>query len=137
MDGLDEQPQSTSRRSNSRRTDSGITGQLTLFDEGLFPTEQEQISFIDEAERARPAPFAFSFAQEDIDDVLRLASNSEHTRMVIAAAFQKQKPMDEIVSLLKKEYHGGAGLKSERGEFSVWYAADGIHFAKGRTARYS
>lgn len=69
--------------------------------------------------------------------MLRLASNSDHTRMNVAAAFQKQKPMDEIVSLLKKEYHGGAGLKSERGEFSVWYAEDGIHLAKGRTARYS
>ena len=115
--GLDEQPQKPSRRSNSRRTDSGITGQLTLFDEGLFPTEQEQIAFIDEAESVRPAPFAFSFAQEDIDDVLRLASNSDYTRMNVAAAFQKQKPMDEIVSLLQKEYHGGAGLKSERGEF--------------------
>ena len=135
--GLDEQPQKPSRRNNSRRTDSSITGQLTLFDEGLFPTEQEQIAFIDEAESVRPAPFAFSFAQEDIDDVLRLASNSDHTRMNVAAAFQKQKPMDEIVSLLQKEYHGGAGLKSERGEFSVWYAEDGIHLAKGRTARYS
>ena len=137
VDGLDEQPQSTSRRNNSRRTDLRISGQLTLFDVGLFPSEQEQISFIDEAESVKPAPFAFSFAQEDIDDVLRLASNSEHTRMNVAAAFQKQKPMDKIVSLLKKEYHGGAGLKSERGEFSVWYAEDGIHFAKGRTARYS
>ena len=137
VDGLDEQPQSTSRRNNSRRTDSRISGQLTLFDVGLFPSEQEQISFIDEAESVKPAPFALSFAQEDIDDVLRLASNSEHTRMNVAAAFQKQKPMDEIVSLLQKEYHGGAGLKSERGEFSVWYAEDGIHLAKGRTARYS
>ena len=135
--GLDEQPQSRSRRNNSRRTGSGIPGQLTLFDEGLFLTEQEQISFIDEAESVRPAPFAFSFAQEDIDDVLRLASNSEHTRMVVASAFQKQKPMEENVGILKKEYHGGAGLKSNNGEFSVWYAEDGIHFAKGRTARYS
>ena len=137
VDGLDEQPQSTSRRNNSRRTDSRISGQLTLFDVGLFPSEQEQISFIDEAESVKPAPFAFSFAQEDIDDVLRLASNSENTRMVVAAAFQKQKPMEEIVPLLQKEYYGGAGLKSERGEFSVWYAEDGIHLAKGRTARYS
>ena len=135
--GLDEQPQKPSRRNNSRRTDSGITGQLTLFDEGLFPTEQEQIAIIDEAESVRPAPFAFSFAQSDIDDVLRLASNSEHTRMNVAAAFQKQKPMEEIVSLLQKEYHGGAGIKSDNGEFSVWYAEDGMHLAKGRTARYS
>ena len=137
VDGLDEQPQKPSRRNNSRRTDSGITGQLTLFDEGLFPTEQEQIAIIDEAESVRPAPFAFSFAQSDIDDVLRLASNSEHTRMNVAAAFQKQKPMEEIVSLLQKEYHGGAGIKSDNGEFSVWYAEDGMHLAKGRTARYS
>lgn len=137
VDGLDEQPQKPSRRNNSRRTDSGITGQLTLFDEGLFSSEQEQIAFIDEAESVRPTPFAFSFAQDDIDDVLRLASNFEHTRMNVAAAFQKQKPMEEIVSLLKKEYHGGAGIKSDNGEFSVWHAEDGMHLAKGRTARYS
>ena len=135
--GLDEQPQKPSRRNNSRRTDSGITGQLTLFDVELFPSEQEQIAIIDEAESVRPTPFAFSFAQNDIDDVLRLASNSEHTRMNVAAAFQKQKPMEEIVSLLKKEYHGGAGIKSDNGEFSVWYAEDGMHLAKGRSARYS
>lgn len=134
--GLDEQPQKPSRRNNSRRTDPSVTGQLSLFDEGLFPTEQEQIAIIDEAESVRPTPFAFSFAQDDIDDVLRLASNTEDTRMVVAAAFQKQKPMEEIVDLLKKEYHGGAGIKSDNGEFSVWYAEDGIHLAKGRTARY-
>ena len=134
--GLDEQPQKPSRRNNSRRTDPSVTGQLSLFDEGLFPTEQEQIAFIDEAESVRPTPFAFSFAQDDIDDVLRLASNTEDTRMVVAAAFQKQKPMEEIVELLKKEYHGGAGIKSDNGEFSVWYAEDGMHLAKGRTARY-
>ena len=135
--GLDEQSQKPSRRNNSRRTDSQLSEQLTLFDVGLFPTEQEQIAIINEAESVRPTPFAFSFAQSDIDDVLRLASNSEHTRMNVAAAFQKQKPMEEIVSLLKKEYHGGAGIKSDNGEFSVWYAEDGIHLAKGRSARYS
>lgn len=69
--------------------------------------------------------------------MLRLASNSEHTRMVVAAAFQKQKPQEEIAALLQREYHGGAGIKSSHGEFSVWYAEDGIHLAKGRTARYA
>ena len=102
---------------------------------GLFPTEQEQIALIDEAERVRPTPFAFSFAQEDIDDVLRLASNSDNTRMEVAAAFQKQKPQSDIVALLQSECHGGAGLKSSNGEFSVWYAQDGLHLAKGRSAR--
>ena len=135
VDGLDEQSQASGRRSNSRRTDSQLSGQLTLFDIGLFPTEQEQIAIIDEAESVYPS--AFSFAQSDIDDVLRLASNTEDTRIVVAAAFQKQKPIEEIAELLKKEYHGGAGIKSDNGEFSVWYAEDGIHLAKGRTARYS
>ena len=80
MGGLDEQPQKPSRRNNSRRTDSQLSDQLTLFDVGLFPTEQEQIAIIDEAESVRPTPFAFSFAQDDIDDVLRLASNTEDPR---------------------------------------------------------
>ena len=137
VDGTHEQPQKPGRGNHPHRTDSRITGQLTLFDVGLFPTEQEQIAIIDEAESVKPTPFAFSFAQSDIDDVLRLASNSEHTRMNVAAAFQKQKPAEEIAELLQKEYHGGAGMKSANGEFSVWYAEDGIHLAKGRSARYS
>lgn len=137
VDGTHEQPQKPGRGNHPHRTDSRITGQLTLFDVGLFPTEQEQIAIIDEAESVKPTPFAFSFAQRDIDDVLRLASNSEHTRMNVAAAFQKQKPAEEIAELLQKEYHGGAGMKSANGEFSVWYAEDGIHLAKGRSARYS
>lgn len=91
VDGTYEQPQKPSRGSNSRRTDSRISGQLTLFDVGLFPTEQEQIAVIDEAESVKPTPFAFSFAQNDIDDVLRLASNTEDTRMTVAAAFQNYK----------------------------------------------
>ena len=144
--GLDEQPESTGRGDHSERADLQLnpfgdtpTGeQLNFFDVGLlFPSEQEQIARIEEAERATPALFAFSFAQSDIDDVLRLASNTEDTRKVVADAFQKQKSTAEIVELLKKEYHGGAGLKSENGEFSVWYAEDGLHLAKGRTSRYS
>lgn len=83
VDRAYEQPQKPSRGSNSRRTDSRISGQLTLFDVGLFPTEQEQIAVIDEAESVKPTPFAFSFAQNDIDDVLRLASNTEDTRMTV------------------------------------------------------
>lgn len=141
VDGTNEQSQKPSRRNGSRRVDSQLNDdsdrQLTLFDIGILPTEQEQIAFIDEAESVKPTPFAFSFTQDDIDDVLRLASNTENTRMVIAAAFQKQKPLEEIAELLQTEYHGGAGIKSSHGDFSVWYAEDGIHIAKGRKARYS
>ncbi|MBQ8905940.1 MAG: hypothetical protein IJY85_06180, partial [Ruminococcus sp.] len=95
------------------------------------------MSFIDEAESVRPTPFAFSFAQEDIDHVLRLGSNERNTRSVVVAAFQKQKSVEEIAAVLKKEFYGGAGFKSDNGEFSAWYAEDGIHLAKGRSSRYA
>jgi len=137
VDRHDEQSQNPSGRNDSHRTDLQLNEQLTLFDAEMFPTEQEQIAGIDEAESAKPTPFAFSFAQEDIDHVLRLGSNSENSRKVIVSEFQKQKTIEEIAVTLSKEYHGGAGFKSDHGEFSVWYADDGIHLAKGRSARYS
>lgn len=127
MDGADEQPESTGRRDDSERADFQLNGfeaptrgdQLTLFDMAIFPSEQEQINQIDEAESVRPTPFAFSFAQEDIDHVLRLGSNTENSRMVIASEYQKQKSIEEIAARLSREYHGGAGFKTDHGEFSV------------------
>ena len=133
MGGAHEQPEGAGRGDDSERADL----QLTLFDLAVFPTEQEQINLIDEAESVRPTPFAFSFAQEDVDHVLRLGSNTEDSRLTIVSEFQKQKSIEEIAARLSKEYHGGAGFKTDHGEFSVWYAEDGIHLAKGRSARYS
>ena len=135
----DEQSESAGRGNRSGRTDLQLntSEQLSLFDLPSFPSEQEQMSFIDEAESVRPTPFAFSFAQEDIDHVLRLGSNERNTRSVVVAAFQKQKSVEEIAAVLKKEFYGGAGFKSDNGEFSAWYAEDGIHLAKGRSARYA
>ncbi len=61
----------------------------------------------------------------------------ETTRLtIVVAAFQKQKSVEEIAAVLKKEFYGGAGFKSDNGEFSAWYAEDGIHLAKGRSSRY-
>ena len=105
----------------------GVTEQLKA---------ENQLEYIEEAERVTPTPFAFSFSQEDIDNVLRLGSNTENSRMVMVSEFQKQKPIEVIAARLSKEYHGGAGFKTDHGEFSAWYAEDGIHLAKGRSARY-
>ena len=136
MGGPDEHAESTGGGNHPERT--GV--QLNLFDApageqlSMFPTEAEQIAYIEEAERATPTPFAFSFSQEDIDHVLRLGSNTEDSRMAIVSEFQKQKPIEEIAARLSKEYHGGAGFKTDHGEFSAWYAEDGIRLAKGRSA---
>ena len=136
MGGADEQPESAGGGSDSRGADLRITehpargGQLSF-----FPTEAEQITSIEEAESAQ-APFAFSVSQAQLDHVLRLGGNSDDTRMVIAAAFQKQKPTENLAALLQNTFHGGNGFKTPEGELSAWYAVDGIHIAPGRSAEY-
>ena len=136
MGGLDEHLQGAGGGSDSRGADLRITehpargGQLSF-----FPTEAEQITAIEEAESAQ-TPFAFSVSQAQLDHVLRLGGNSDDTRMVIAAAFQKQKSTEDIAALLQNTFHGGNGFKTPEGELSAWYAVDGIHIAPGRSAEY-
>ena len=136
MGGPDEHLQGAGGGSDSRGADLRITehptrgGQLSF-----FPTEAEQIVSIEEAESAQ-TPFAFSVSQAQLDHVLRLGGNADNTRMVIAAAFQKQKSVEDIAALLQSTFHGGNGFKTPEGELSVWYAVDGIHIAPGRSAEY-
>ena len=120
-----EQPESTGRGSR----DDGAYQQLSL---NLFPSETEQISFIDRAESFTPS--AFSFAQEEIDHFLLLGSNTDEARKIVVLEYMKQKSTEEIVQTLKQVYHGGFGLKEESGNISAWYAEDGIHLAKGASA---
>ena len=120
-----EQPESTGRGSR----DDGAYQQLSL---NLFLSENEQISFIDQAESFKPS--AFSFAQEEIDHFLLLGSNTDEARKIVALEYMKQKPVEEIAQTLKEVYHGGFGIKEDSGNISAWYAEDGIHLAKGSSA---
>ena len=137
MGGPDEHLQGAGRGDYSGRADLRITehpargGQLSF-----FPTEAEQITAIEEAESVAQTPFAFSVSQAQLDHVLRLGGNEDNTRMVIAAAFQKQKSTEDIAALLQSTFHGGNGFKTPEGELSAWYAVDGIHIAPGRSAEY-
>ena len=137
MGGPDEHLQGAGRGDYSGRADLRITehptrgGQLSF-----FPTEAEQITAIEEAESVAQTPFAFSVSQEQLDHVLRLGGNEDNTRMVIAAAFQKQKSTEDIAALLQSTFYGGNGFKTPEGELSAWYAVDGIHIAPGRSAEY-
>ena len=132
----DERLQGAGRGDHPQRADLRISehpargGQLSF-----FPSEAEQIASIEEAESAQ-TPFAFSVSQEQIDHVLRLGGNADDARMVIAAAFQKQKPMGEVAALLRQTFHGGDGFKLDGTELSAWYAEDGIHIAPGRSAEH-
>ena len=123
--GADEHLQSSGRGD----PDGGAYQQLTL---NLFLSEAEQIQSIDEAENVAHTSSAFSFAQNDIDHVLRLGGNTDRQRERVVAAFEKQKTTAEIAEILKTLYHGGNGL----GSVSAWYAEDGIHLSHGKSVRY-
>ena len=107
-------------------SDVGAYSQLSF-----FLSEAEQIRIIDEAENVKTSS-AFSFAQADIDHVLRLGGNTYRQRERIVAAFEEQKSTAEIADTLKTLYHGGNGI----GSITAWYAEDGIHLSHGKTARY-
>ena len=107
-------------------SDGGAYSQLSF-----FLSEAEQIRIIDEAENVQTSS-AFSFAQADIDHVLRLGGNTYRQRERIIAAFEEQKSTVEIADTLKTLYHGGNGI----GSITAWYAEDGIHLSHGKTARY-
>ncbi len=141
--GPDEQLQGAGGGSDTRGADLQLNEQQEQTPQpakpvqlSLFPTEAEQIAQIDEAESVAYTPFAFSFAQEDIDHVLRLGGNNDNSRQRVAAEFMKQKPLDEIAAFLSREYVGGGGFKTDAGELSAWYASDGIHLARGRSAQH-
>ena len=120
--GADEHLQGTGRGN----PDGGAYSQLSF-----FLSENEQIRIIDEAENVK-ASSAFSFAQYDIDHVLRLGGNTDRQRERVVVAFEKQKTTAEIAEILKTLYHGGNGI----GSVTAWYAEDGIHLSHGKTARY-
>ena len=147
LGGADEQPESAVRRDHSERTGVQLTNDApeaepaqptTAYQMSLFPTEEEQIAYIDTAESVSDTPSAFSMfiPQDDIDHILRTGGNADEARMKITAEFSKQKPIEDRAAFLKALYYGGNGLITENGRFSAWYGDDGIHIAKGDAARH-
>ena len=149
MGGTDEQPESAGRRDHSERAGVQLTPPepeaepaqppiSQAYQLSLFPTEAEQIAYIDIAESVNDTPSAFSMfiSQDDIDHILRTGGNADEARMKIAAKFSKQKSLEERTAFLKKLYYGGNGLITDNGRFSAWYGDDGIHIAKGGAARH-
>ena len=145
--GADEQLQGTGGRDHSERAGVQLTNDApeaepaqptAAYQMSLFPTEAEQIAYIDTAESANDAPSAISafISQDDIDRILRTGGNADEARMKIAAEFSKQKPIADRAAFLKNLYYGGNGLITENGRFSAWYGGDGIHIAKGDAAQH-
>lgn len=136
VDGTDEQLESSSRRSDFDRADIQLShtsgDQISLFDGIAFPTESEQIEYIDKAETASFS--AFSLSQDDIDTVLRYGGNADDGIMRITAEFMKDKPTEAHAEYLKSLFHGGNGYRVNGRDIASWYADDGIRIASGRQA---
>jgi len=144
----DEQPESAGRGDSAERADLQLTPEPqespfgapvgSVVQLSLFPTENEQIAYIHQAERDQPAHSAFSMSipQEDIDHILRCGGNVDDARMEITTEFSKGKSIEELAAYLHQLYHGGNGIITDSGRYSAWYAEDGIHIANGDSARY-
>ena len=134
VDGTHEQLQGTGRGNDPDRADLQLNKPIQL---SLFLTEEEQRTYIETAaESVSFTPFAFSFAQEEIDHVLRLGSNTDNHRIRIAAEFSKGKTVEENAAFLKELYHGGNGFKVDGKSISAWYADEGIRLAAGNMAQH-
>ena len=147
MGGADEQPESAGRGDHPQRAGVQLTDDVPeaepaqppipqAYQLSLFPTEEEQIAYIAEAESYTPSAFSMSIPQADIDHILRMEGNADYARMKIATEFSKGKSVEEIAAFLQSSFHGGNGVVTENGRYSAWYAEDGIHIANGDAARY-
>ena len=142
-----EQPESAGRGDHPQRAGVQLTNDAPeaepaqppipqAYQLSLFPTEDEQIAYIAEAESCTPSAFSMSIPQADIDHILRMEGNADYARMKIATEFSKGKSVEEIAAFLQSSFHGGNGVVTESGRYSAWYADDGIHIANGDAARY-
>ena len=147
MGGADEQPESAGGGDHPQRAGVQLTNDAPeaepaqppipqAYQLSLFPTEDEQIAYIAEAESYTPSAFSMSIPQSDIDHILRMEGNADYARMKIATEFSKGKSVEEIAAFLQSSFHGGNGVVTENGRYSAWYADDGIHIANGDAARY-
>ena len=147
MGGADEQPESAGGGDHPQRAGVQLTNDAPeakpaqppipqAYQLSLFPTEEEQIAYIAEAESYTPSAFSMSIPQADIDHILRMEGNADYARMKIATEFSKGKSVEEIAAFLQSSFHGGNGVVTENGRYSAWYAEDGIHIANGDAARY-
>ncbi|MBR5679959.1 MAG: hypothetical protein IKX19_04835, partial [Clostridia bacterium] len=88
------------------------------------------------AESRDNRPFAFFVPDAVVDDFLRVGSNSDDARKLIAAEFMKMKTPEAHGIYLQTLFHGGYGLNTDGGKFAAWYAEEGLRFSQGTSAEY-
>ena len=113
-----------------------ITGMIVLHewlspDEALLPSENEQLSLIDEAESKKDS--AFVMPQEAIDYVLSSGSGFEHGKRHIYQQYQKQEGREANVQFLRREYViGGHSNAIPGSNYWLQYDSKGLYIGKLR-----
>lgn len=125
LGAADERHPTESRGDDTERPDPRITAQGSL-----FPTLEEQIQHIEEAEAQKLT--AFSVSQADIDNELcRHGSGFANGKLRIYKFFEDMPSSEAAVAFLKKEYgiggHSHTYLNGESG--FVDHDGKGIHFS--------
>lgn len=137
MGGANEQLPHSSGGADSAGTDLRIDGIIPP------PSFEEQISFLGGGyfapEREVEQQTFFSqpqLPQQVIDEALCIGFNDRNSRLIICAYFMKDKPLEENAAFLQNSYGtNGAGLFIQDREYAIWYDADGIRIATGRTVQ--
>ena len=137
MGGANEQLPHSSGGADFAGTDLRIDGIIPP------PSFEEQISFLGggylapEQEGEQQTFFSQpQLSQQVIDEALCIGFNDQNSRLIICAYFMKDKPLEENAAFLRKSYGtNGAGLFIQDREYAIWYDADGIRIATGRTVQ--
>ena len=65
-----------------------------------------------------------------------MGENTSYLRERVAAEFEKQRSLDEIMKFLPSVYHGSVGVTVDGERYTAWMNTDGIRIARGNAARY-
>jgi len=124
MGGTDEQHPAQRGGNRTERPDLQLT---------LFPTEQEQITSIGQAEDEKSS--AFSISQDDIDAVLQRGSGVEHGKFRIYLQFEKNNSTKANADFLKNEYGLGGAYPAIPGRnLDEGHDGKGIKISQGSIA---
>ena len=101
--------------------------QVTLFEaeEPETAIEQAQIPIFGNS---------IQYPQQVVDEALCMGANDEHSRMMICAYFQKDKP--DNAAFLREHYgENGAGFFLNGRQYAIWYNAEGFRISAGDSTR--
>lgn len=154
-----EQEDSEIKQENQKETETaGVTPAVSVsetkkaesepayFQLTLFPTVEEQVERIAQAQQGEPAaktdPIP-SFSVNSLSDVpenviaraLTSGSNKNDSILRIVAYFQKSPSLTDAVAFLSEEYGtGGKGISIAGKKYALWFDKEGIRIAPGLTA---